>query len=246
MGRHPEDIYRSNGSAVITERTLVEGHGSFWRTQAPSLARLVRSLNAAGREPLFPPITSKSVPERIYLINEVAFELAMARLAGSPVSIQQAFEIALSEVGTLEGALTAESALSVLEEIEAADIASRLIAAIPEEIMGVGGFERRPILRGVGALADCQADLKFGSTLVEIKSGDRKLRSIDIKQIITYFVLSYLKSSTVFRRCIIVNPRQGFRVIFDFDDLIEVVSGMTTVEFVGNFSSYLVDWAVTD
>lgn len=231
---------------MITERTLVEGHGSFWRTQAPSLARLVRSLNVAGREPLFPPVASKSAPERIYLINEVAFELAMARLAGTPISIQSAFEIALSEVRSLDGSANAEGALRALEEIEAEDIASRLIAAIPESVKNLGGFQRRPTLRGVGALADCEADLTFKSTLVEIKSGDRTLRSIDLKQVITYFMLSYLKSDSVFRTCLIINPRQGFRVVFDFDDLIEVVSGLTAVEFAGNFSSYLVNWTVCD
>lgn len=231
---------------MITERDLVEGHSSFWQLQAPSLGRLVRSINLAGRDPFQAPLETKASPDRIYLVNEVGFELASSHFQGQVASLSQAVADVEREFEALEGVQGADFRLTPDEEYEAASIGNRLVEAIPEYLPKQDIFQHRPRLRGLGALTDCYADMAFGTTLVEVKSGERNLRSIDFRQIIIYYVLSSMREEGSYNYCYIVNPRQGYRIFFNFDSLIAAVSAKPPVEFVAGFSDYLVDWKACD
>lgn len=206
------------------------------------MARLVRSLNLAGREVYEPPMQSTSTADRAFLINEVGFELAAARLGGQKASMLAALlavEQAFREVDQIE---EVDFSLARHEQREAIELGNRILRGITERIRQNGEFTRRPTLKGLGAIVTASADMSFGKCLIEIKAGDRKIRSIDLRQVIIYYVLSSFRENGAYEDCYIVNPRQGVRLYFRFDDLIAAVSAKPPVEFVASFSDYLIDW----
>ena len=227
---------------MITERELVEGHGSFWQTQTPSMSRLVRSLNLAGREIFDAPMSSTASADRIFLINEVAFELSASTLSGSKSSMAGAIEAANRSLQKIENIDDVVFDLTAYEQAESIELGDRIMLGIPDYIKYRAPFRYRPFLKGLGAVLSAEADLEFGNTLVEVKSGDRKIRSIDIRQIIIYYILSGARVGGRYKDCYIVNPRQGIRIYFDFDTLIAALSAKPPVEFTASFSDYLIDW----
>ena len=104
----------------------------------------------------------------------------------------------------------------------------------------------RPTFIGVGLLDNCEGDLRFGGNLVEVKSGERNLRSSDFRQVLIYFCLSVITETAPLNSCLLLNPRQGYRIYLEFNDLVAAISGLSTVEFVAIFRDYLVDWKECD
>lgn len=185
---------------------------------------------------------SSSSPDRAFLINEVGFELAAAQLAGGVVSISAALDAVEAAFKNVEQIEEVDFSLENHEQSESIALGNRIMLGIPDELRALGIFERRPLLKGLGAIVSASADLSFADTLVEIKSGDRKIRSIDLKQVLIYYVLSASRERGRYKDCYIINPKQGVRLFFSFDDLIAAVSAKPPVEFVASFADYLIDW----
>lgn len=231
---------------MITERDLTEGHASFWGIIAPNLTWVLRGFNLSGRETFAPPLNTGSSPERNFYVNEVAFRLAVDSLLGREATILEVLGEVYSELSAKKKVGQFERELSHSEHRDAREIAARLRDGIPGFITHGTALVPEPSYPGLGALARCTADLRYGRCLVEVKSGDRSLRSIDFRQVLIYHLLSAMSEDDTLHNCLIINPRQGYRIFFEFSDLVAAISGKTIVEFSAQFRDYLVEWEACD
>lgn len=83
----------------------------------------------------------------------------------------------------------------------------------------------RPQFAGVGALDACEGDVLAGDTLFEIKSADRTLRVIDIRQLLVYCAINFATRKYEIRNVGIVNPRSGLFFVQPLTEMVREVSG---------------------
>jgi hypothetical protein len=82
-----------------------------------------------------------------------------------------------------------------------------------------------PQFEGCGIVDTCVGDVLIGPVLYEVKAGDRPVRSIDIRQLLTYAALNFAKKHRPIDRIGLVNPRLGKFFEIDLDTLCEEVGG---------------------
>lgn len=90
-----------------------------------------------------------------------------------------------------------------------------------------------PRFLGCGFLDACSGDIIRGSALYEIKAGDRPLRGIDLRQLITYAALNYIAKSHEIASVAIVNVRTGLILELSIEELTMQVSGLYPSELFG-------------
>lgn len=83
----------------------------------------------------------------------------------------------------------------------------------------------RPQFAGVGALDACEGDVLAGETLFEVKSADRSLRVIDIRQLLIYCAINFASKNYTIRNIGIFNPRSGLFFVQPLSDIVREVSG---------------------
>jgi hypothetical protein len=231
---------------MITQRQFSEIHVSFWELICPNMHRLVRSINMSGRHVFDSPMPATVDTSRTFAINEFAFEVYCNVDSGKTSTKSDIMSRVISQFSSDNNISDIIPELSDEEVFEASTLAARIRLGIPPYARRDTPVTYRPPFTGVGLLSDCQGDIRYGNTLIEIKSGERNLRTSDFRQVITYYVLSVLSEENPIGSCLILNARQGYRCYFDFSDLIETTSGMPLVEFTASFRDYLVDWKMCD
>ena len=98
---------------------------------------------------------------------------------------------------------------------------------------------RKP-LEGIGILNHSEVDLMYSSTLVEIKSGDRKFKTLDFRQVITYLTQNHYSSSPVtIDRIELFNPRMGILFNTDIESMIDELTALTPNEVYEEVKNYL-------
>lgn len=231
---------------MITQRQFSEVHVSFWELMCPSMQRLVRAVNLAGRDVFDSPMNISFDTSRTFLINEIAFELSNNIEFSKKETISELMDKVKSQF-SIEKNISDIIPDMINEEIQEAMLLSKRIAqGVPPYVRGDTLGHYRPNFSGIGILSDCSGDIRYNDVLVEIKSGERNLRTSDFRQVITYYVLSVLSEEKPLSKCLILNARQGYRFFFEFSELIEAASGMPLVEFTAAFRDYLVDWKMCD
>lgn len=99
-----------------------------------------------------------------------------------------------------------------------------------------------PYIPGFEWIASGNGDFSIGTTLVEVKCISKNFGSSDYKQMLMYWILSFLASiennGTEWAKGILLNPRTGIAVSFEFDDLLRIVSaGSNKIEVLQRFVS---------
>ncbi len=87
-----------------------------------------------------------------------------------------------------------------------------------------------PHFSGCGFVSDCYGDVLVGTTLYEVKSGERDFRISDLKQILIYLTLNYSSHKNIINQVGLVNPRLGNYIVLPVKDAIELASGQSTVD----------------
>lgn len=196
----------------------------------------VRRWNMDGYEREWPPMASLSDPDRRGLVNEAGFVLfsklieykqKVARAKASDI-VKYAFNEAANYVYGINDAEN-HSAFNLVEKREAIVIAGRLhnlfrpLKADKKVLVG-------PKFRGSGLISNCVGDvLVEQEALYEIKSGDRKTRSVDYRQLAIYAALIFAETGGVVKNISVVNPRTGVIVSVPTEDFSKEVSGQSAV-----------------
>jgi hypothetical protein len=121
----------------------------------------------------------------------------------------------------IEG-LDLQSPLEVEELNEAIALSDRLYKFFNRQ----GGLIiTRPQFPGCGFVDLSEGDVLVGSTLFEVKAVDRKFRSNDFRQLLTYAALNHSYRKYEIQTLGIFNPRRGIYGLFNLDELCVGVSG---------------------
>ncbi|MDG2537782.1 hypothetical protein P5Y53_08930 [Dyella jiangningensis] len=99
-----------------------------------------------------------------------------------------------------------------------------------------------PAIPGFQWVASGSGDFSIGPTLIEVKCSSRNFSAADYRQIVMYWLLSFSATlatdHTEWEEGILLNPRSGRLVRFEFDELLHVIgAGRSKVEMLQQFQS---------
>lgn len=123
---------------------------------------------------------------------------------------------------------------------DAIEIAVRLEDFFENE--GGGELLIQPRFKGCGILDSCYGDLFMNATLYEVKCVERNLRSIDIRQVLTYAALNYQSRQYLIDEVCIVNPRRGISFRFNVEALAQKSSGKNSAELFHEIGDFLMNF----
>jgi hypothetical protein len=222
---------------VIDASTFALSFNAFWHAHTPTCEHFVRRLNMSGLERYFAPMPQMAKTKRRALIAEYAFSLFVERrrdismFAG--LGVESRTERAWREtvrrlVPYSAQGLDIETPLDVDENKEVTEIADRLNRVFDSSHLTV----LRPAFPGCGYVDASEGDVIFGSTLYEIKTVDRAVRSSDIRQTITYAALNAASAADRFeiRRVGLFNPRRGQLCNIEIEHVCSEISGRPAQE----------------
>lgn len=221
---------------MITVTQLSRNYPSIWKKTFPFLNRLVKKCNLQ-KETFYDGIASKSEPARRALINETGFYL-----------YKKMFEKKIKEANRLTKEELEETASIAFTYIKSLDFnpdqliklhqaeieESKLIAESLSHYFLFyekgGSVKISPHFSGCGLVSDCYGDVLAGTTLYEVKSGERDFRIADLKQILIYLTLNYSLHQNNIDQIGLINPRLGNYIVLSVKDAIELASGQSTVD----------------
>lgn len=101
-------------------------------------------------------------------------------------------------------------------------------------------LESSPMIPGFKWISSSAGDFALGTELVEVKCSRRNFGSADYRQLLIYWLMSYL--GKIEGKCeewssgLLINPRRNTQVEFDFPYVLKIVSGgRTEIEIVELF-----------
>jgi hypothetical protein len=127
-------------------------------------------------------------------------------------------------------------AKSVFARQEVRAIARNLQTFFPEETAPV---YVNPPLPGCGWVSDAEADILCGTTLYEVKAGDRHFRLADLRQLLTYCALNFSSRTYDIRNVALINPRSGILVRESLDTLCRQISGAPSVRVLAEIVAFV-------
>lgn len=104
-----------------------------------------------------------------------------------------------------------------------------------------------PIIPGYHWISEGKGDFSIGTTLIEVKCSGRNFSSSDYRQVLMYWLLSYVSAiedkSTEWKSGVLLNPRLNKYIEFDFTDLVKITGeGRSKIEIIELFSSIIGDY----
>lgn len=97
-----------------------------------------------------------------------------------------------------------------------------------------------PKIPGYGWISSGVGDFAIEDCLVEVKCSAKNFSSADYRQILMYWLMSYLyaieTNSKEWKSCVLINPRINKMVVVNFDELVRLVSpGGSKLQLVEKF-----------
>ena len=96
-----------------------------------------------------------------------------------------------------------------------------------------GAIEFFPSFPGCGFIDASIGDIFVHEHLFEIKAGDRRFLSVDLKQLITYAALNSLERTREIKYLGLFNPRVGISYTVPLEQLCQEISGTSASELLG-------------
>jgi hypothetical protein len=222
---------------MIDASTFAISFNAFWHAYTPTCEHFVRRLNLDGLDRFHPPMSQVAKTTRRAVIAEYAFSLFVERkrslVASSSSEPETQKEVAWSETTrrlapySAQG-LDIQSQLNDEENREVAEIANSLGLFFNSSKPMV----LRPLFAGCGYVDASEGDVIFGSTLYEVKTVERPVRSSDIRQTITYAALNAASSQFDLQRLGLFNPRRGLYCDIEIEHVCSEISGRPAQELL--------------
>ena len=221
---------------MISEVTFASTFSSFWRELLPAADAYVRRRNLA-LERFSQPVRSSDLLFRD-AINELGFRLfclgvetgATEPLSLSDSVIAETARQTMRYIGRFRAVPGDAAGMPRAATDEALFLARRIGFFVAPLRAKHQPFVCRPKFAGCGMVDACEGDLSWGSTLCEVKSGDRLFRSSDLRQLLTYCALRYGEGRREIARITLVNPRRGVHFSDSLEGLCRETSGLSPSE----------------
>ncbi|MBB6431381.1 hypothetical protein [Algisphaera agarilytica] len=242
---------------MIDERLLSQKFKSFWNELLPMLTPSVvhvintcdsqRALIEDGK-PLGPVEMSAEtrdpavIAETGYHIARIAYEqfVHVADVVNDPEMLGTASSLAIESAKRFSTEIVDFSdGLSSLEVREAMRLAYR--QEVYRASLADSATARYALnLPGAGFLSPVQIDLATSHFLVEVKAVNRNLTSKDIRQVVTYILLRFMRDGDTWENVAFLNTRLGFVYEFPTQSLLRSLSGdKSIVELSYTFRDFL-------
>lgn len=240
---------------MISERQFSEQFSGFWTQCLPFLTpKVVAEMNVQvspmpdSRGFVAKPLKPTEDPSNNDIVADIGFGIFAAAIqSGKSVYsirtaeiIQQISKEALKRITRLRSIEGKVKAKGLHGTVDAFDIATRLEDFFVAE--GEGVLKIQPRFKGCGILDSCYGDLLMGETLYEVKCVERNLRSIDIRQVLTYCTLNYLSHQYKITEVCIVNPRRGISFRFGVESLAQQAAGKNAAELFHQIGAFLMNY----
>lgn len=221
---------------MITVNQFSRNYPSIWKKTFPFLNRLVKKCNLQ-KETFGDGINSKSNPKQRALINETGFYLYKLMIDNqvnkvsdlSQKEILNACNSVFAYIKTLDFNPEKLVPLDNNEVAESSLIAENLYQYFFYYEKG-NVIQTSPHFPGCGMVSDCFGDVLAGTTLYEIKSGERDFKIADLKQIFIYLSLSYSLHQNYISHIGLLNPRLENYIVISVKEAVELASGQSTVD----------------
>jgi hypothetical protein len=220
---------------MISETSFAQHYTSAWKLLAPTTDLYVRKINLELYAREFRPLASATKPLRRALINETAFNLFALKNRPDEVEgdiVQLAYLRAKEKISTLKSSPILEPYPLEENEIEDCNQQEARLSIFFRNLAKEASLTFSPRFQGAGIVDTCNGDVLVGSTLIEVKAGQRTFRSIDIKQLLTYAALDRISGLSRITRLGIFNPRTGVSFCASVDEVCLEVSGCTSYELL--------------
>lgn len=225
---------------MITEKDFANGFSGFWSGLLPMLELRIRELNLIS-ERFLPPLKSELPATTHGLVNEMGFRIF-------ETAIRQGVSLAeLTQEAIAAAAAAATSHIRHMRQLSRAPIPDATSLDIAEAKQLAERYARffrnkhpflQPAFPGCGWLSECSGDALVDSTLFEFKAGQRKFRSIDVRQALIYCALNFAAKRYDITTLCLVNPRLGTFVEEDLELLCQEISGASAVETLSAIVEY--------
>lgn len=241
---------------MISEREFAEGFTGFWTGCIPCLTpQLIAELNLIGKPMsdgsgfVVKPLQSHGPSMNNDLVAEIAFGLFAAGCTGGKRVIAlfrdqtimpQIVTHARDRISRLRGGSNPQANDFSIQDVDALELAVRLEnyfdSECGEKILV------HPRLKGCGVLDSCHGDLFCDDCLYEVKMVDRNLRSVDLRQVLTYCALNYQSQQFPIKNACILNPRRGIALHFDLEWIARRTSGKSSAELFHQIIDFLASY----
>lgn len=225
---------------MISEVTFAKLYTSFWNSLLINSKNYVRLVNGALIEDIHKPISSYSSQYNAY-INILSFELYELSLdKGNMLFTQSEIESACKYSFDKVSSFTSfYKSVQMPNFSEIKNEVNFILKSLTEQYKNKSPIIRKP-LDGIGILNLSEIDLMYASTLVEIKSGDRKFKSLDFRQVIIYLTQNHYSSMPVsIDRVELFNPRMGILFNTDIESMIYELTVLSPNEVYEEVKNYL-------
>jgi hypothetical protein len=240
---------------MISERQFSEQFSGFWTQCLPFLTpQVVAEMNVQGnpmpdsRGFVAKPLEPTEDTSNNDLVADTGFGIFTAAIqSGKSVYsirnaelLKQISEGAVDRITRLRSIEGKARAKGLRGTDDAFEIATRLEDFFEAE--GEDELKIQPRFKGCGILDSCYGDLLMGETLYEVKCVERNLRSIDIRQVLTYCALNYQSRQYEITEVCIVNPRRGISFRFGVESLAQQASGKNAAELLHQIGDFLMNF----
>jgi hypothetical protein len=215
---------------MTSEIAFATQHTSLWHILAPTSERFIRQINLNldryARE-----IRAIDDPSRRGFLNEVAFQFTRLKSNTTVATIPEASAAARSRLAALErevrGAVDDPSDIEI-DTVNAIQVS--LLNFVRQRSSQDPRVTFEPHFAGCGFLNPCVGDILIGEELYEVKAGDRRFRSTDLRQLITYCALNYAAGACTITKAGCVNPRRGTYFVLELDAIAYAMAGKSSNE----------------
>ena len=223
---------------MISEKKLAWGFESVWHSLFPMLTpTFMHIFNEDFLKPISKSCTNNFSTLQFFkespdIVSEFGIQLAqntvegkisIADISKDKDALYKAWNQAQSLMSKYEGMPVRETETRLLDtHINQGIYLAKNLIAFTESIDGVINFS--PCIPGANAVTRCEADLSIGETLVEIKTVNRTFRSRDLRQLLVYLALDWIRGPKWKKGCLL-NPKLGKWADFEVDQLVRRLSG---------------------
>jgi hypothetical protein len=228
---------------MSSETRFATSHSDFWQALLPMGDNYVRSHNVRLKSFVRPLYSAVAANQR-GVINEAAFLIFQesVRLSRGPRSlsssrVEELLEEATEYVARLrQGGAVNPQELSGTGNSDAVLIAERLHMFFVNEHADI---IVKPPFQGCGWINNACGDVLCGTTLFEVKAGERHFRISDIRQVLCYCALDFSAKSYGIKEVALINPRAGNLIREDLEVLCQKLSGTSSADVLGEIVNYI-------
>ena len=233
---------------MISERRLASGYSSFWRRALPLGEAYARYLNGSAQS-FAVPLTTTLDRYRAAIVSELSLRIFEWLLATHRVFGR--VELSATEERTL-----LESTVTYLKRLDprigvealvdedttlAMELTWRLQVFLMEKGVDASNIVAKPRFPGCGRISSCEGDIRWDSTLCEIKNVERQFRLVDIKQLLVYLALNAAARQSALHEVVLLNLRSGRFVASGVGDLCVGLGAVGMSELLAEIADFVAE-----